>query len=89
MYQISTLSNSPPSPQYFSPSQSSHIRHSVASFDSRNSAENDDSPMNRPTLHQILLNQGRGQYTLDNFGACVANDLKYVFERRSLLIDSS
>ncbi|KAF9106805.1 hypothetical protein BGX27_009021 [Mortierella sp. AM989] len=75
MYQVSTLSNSPPSPQNFSqPSQQQ--RHSVASFDSRHSTE-DDSPLNRPTLHQILLNQGRGQYTLDNFGAFLQSQFCY------------
>ncbi|KAG0222817.1 hypothetical protein BGX31_008838 [Mortierella sp. GBA43] len=67
MHQQSVLS-SPPSPSYFSQKP----RDSFASFDSRqsvNSNDDEDSPANRPTLHQILLNQGRGQYTLDNFGA--------------------
>ncbi|KAF9353720.1 hypothetical protein BGX34_011408 [Mortierella sp. NVP85] len=65
MHQQSAHSN-PPSPNYFSHKP----RDSFASFDSRHSHNSDsDSPASRPTLHQILLDQGHGQYTLDNFGA--------------------
>ncbi|KAF9993740.1 hypothetical protein BGZ80_002603 [Entomortierella chlamydospora] len=76
MYHVSTLSNSPPSPQYFSQPSNSQ-RHSIASFDSRHSFDENDSPLNKPTLHQILLNQGRGQYTLDNFGAFLQSQFCY------------
>ncbi|KAI1319632.1 hypothetical protein EDD11_003625 [Mortierella claussenii] len=73
MHQQSIL---PASPSYFS--QPTHKqRHSVSSFDSRHSIEDDDSPLSRPTLHQILLNQGRGQYTLDNFGAFLQSQFCY------------
>jgi hypothetical protein len=71
MHQHSTLSSSPPN--FFSSSSSQRSqRRSVSSFDSRHHSsddEDDDSPMNAPSLHQVLLNQGRGQYTLDNFGS--------------------
>ncbi|KAF9568850.1 hypothetical protein EC968_002822 [Mortierella alpina] len=80
MHQQSALSISPPSAQYFASSASSRKqRRSVTSFDSRQSGDEDDldSPMNRPTLHQILLNQGRGQYTLDNFGAFLQSQFCY------------
>ncbi|KAG0363794.1 RGS domain-containing protein [Gamsiella multidivaricata] len=78
MHQQSALSTSPPSPssQYFSPS-THRQRHSFASFNSHHSADEDDSPLSRPTLHQILLNQGRGQYTLDNFGAFLQSQFCY------------
>ncbi|KAF9084817.1 hypothetical protein BGX23_010188 [Mortierella sp. AD031] len=56
-------------------------RRSVSSFESRQSTssedEDDDDLMNRPSLHQILINQGRGQYTLDNFGAFLQSQFCY------------
>ncbi|KAG0199031.1 hypothetical protein BGX28_007622 [Mortierella sp. GBA30] len=79
MHQQPTLSISPPSAQYFAKPVSHRKQRSVTSFDSRQSADEDDedSPRNRPTLHQILLNQGRGQYTLDNFGAFLQSQFCY------------
>ncbi|KAF9428261.1 hypothetical protein BGZ76_001996 [Entomortierella beljakovae] len=77
MHQDSTLPMSPTSPQFFPQSSQQQQRRSVASFDSRHSSDDDISPMNRPTLHQILLNQGRGQYTLDNFGAFLQSQFCY------------
>ncbi|KAG0024363.1 hypothetical protein BGZ81_007733 [Podila clonocystis] len=70
MHQHSTLSSSPPN--FFASSSQRSERRSVSSFDSRHHSsdeDEDDSPMNAPSLHQVLLNQGRGQYTLDNFGS--------------------
>ncbi|KAG0057535.1 hypothetical protein BGZ83_009174 [Gryganskiella cystojenkinii] len=80
----SSISISPPSsPQYFSHAAAATAsnksnRRSVSSFDSRHSSDDDDDhPMSRPSLHQILLNQGRGQYTLDNFGAFLQSQFCY------------
>ncbi|KAF8928486.1 hypothetical protein BGZ58_009616 [Dissophora ornata] len=75
MHQQSSLSSSPPASDYFS--QPHKQRNSVASFDSRHSSDDHDSPLSRPTLHQILLNQGRGQYTLDNFASFLQSQFCY------------
>ncbi|KAF9405475.1 hypothetical protein BGZ94_003517 [Podila epigama] len=58
---------------------SHHSRRSVSSFDSHNQHSDDDdhhipnnassTSLNAPSLQQVLLNQGRGQYTLDNFAS--------------------
>ncbi|KAF9582926.1 hypothetical protein BGW38_010573 [Lunasporangiospora selenospora] len=89
MHHPSSLSISPPSPGFFSapstsssPSPSPRLqRQSISSFDSRHSSvsfdDEEDSPRNRPTLHQILVDQGRGQYTLDNFAAFLQSQFCY------------
>ncbi|KAG0292784.1 hypothetical protein BGZ98_002460 [Dissophora globulifera] len=75
-------SSSPSSFFSSSSSTSSHTpsssnRFSVASFDSRHSLDDDDSLYSRPTLHQILLNQGHGQYTLGNFASFLQSQFCY------------
>ncbi|KAF9896865.1 hypothetical protein BX616_006619, partial [Lobosporangium transversale] len=78
MHFQSSRPSSPPSPSsFFRPTHKP--RRSISSFDSRQSIEQDgdDSPMNRPSLHQILRNQGRGQYTLDNFAAFLQSQFCY------------
>ncbi|KAG0253974.1 hypothetical protein BG011_006040 [Mortierella polycephala] len=77
MHQQSIHSISPPAAHYFAkPSQNQ--RRSVSSLDSCQSVdEEDDSPSSKPTLQQILLDQGHGQYTLANFGAFLQSQFCY------------
>lgn len=58
-------------------SSSSSISSSDSDEEGDDQEDDDDDLMNRPSLHQILLNQGRGQYTLDNFGAFLQSQFCY------------
>ncbi|KAF9919208.1 hypothetical protein FBU30_011121 [Linnemannia zychae] len=88
MHQQSSIFIDTPTPSggpYFAPSSPNQKRQrrSVSSFASRQSSsaseseDYDDDLMHRPSLHQILTNQGRGQYTLDNFGAFLQSQFCY------------
>ncbi|KAG0244770.1 hypothetical protein BGW41_006328 [Actinomortierella wolfii] len=60
---------------YTNPEDNRANRRSVSSFSSRHSE--DDIVSSKPSLHQILLDQGHGPYTLENFAAFLQSQFCY------------
>ncbi|KAF9971993.1 hypothetical protein BGZ73_004941 [Actinomortierella ambigua] len=61
---------------YSNPEDNRKNRRSVSSFSSRHS-DDDETPSSKPTLHQILLDQGHGPYTLENFATFLQSQFCY------------